>query len=69
MIKLIQQEYSNPQREWMNSWLADTPEDLTPDFDPKGASGSSVVVISTKDVYIKNSQGKWQKVGTTEVVE
>lgn len=68
MTKLIQQEYSGPQRAWMNTWQSDDGSDLTADFDPKGAVGSSIMVIATGDLYIKNSEGKWQKYGTTEVI-
>ena len=41
---------------------------ITADFDAEGAEGSIILVISTEATYMKNTQGKWQKCGSTEVI-
>jgi hypothetical protein len=51
-----------------HTWVADDESKLTAGFDPDCAVGSMILVISTGDTYIKNTEGKWQKVGTTEVL-
>ena len=48
-------------------WLADDESGITADFDPESAEGSAIIVISTASTWMKNTQGKWQKVGTSEV--
>ena len=68
-MKLISREWNPCMGKYMNMWLADNESDVTADFDPEGAEGSSIVVIATEATYMKNTQGKWQKCGTTEVIE
>jgi len=41
---------------------------LLPISTPDSAEGSVIIVISTRSTYMKNTAGKWQKVGTTEVI-
>jgi hypothetical protein len=62
-MKLIGQ-----QDRYLHTWLADSAAEVTADFDAQGATGSMIIVIETKDIYIKNSEGKWQKFGTNEVI-
>ena len=62
-MKLIGQQVSH-----VHTWLADTTADITADFDKQGAIGSMIIVIETKDIFIKNNDGKWQKFGTNEVI-
>ena len=51
------------------TYLANTAADVViGDLDPDCASGSVVLVVDTEDVYMKNTQGQWQKLGTTEVI-
>lgn len=52
----------------INTWLADDASQITADFDPKSAPGSTILVIATGDIYMKNCAGKWQKFGTSEVI-
>ena len=53
---------------YTRDWIADDESPLTADFDPDSNPGSTVFVISTKEVWVKNSQKQWQKAGTTEVM-
>lgn len=53
---------------YTRDWIADDADQLHADFDPDSNPGSTIYVISTEDVYIKNSQRKWQKSGTNEVI-
>lgn len=51
------------------TYLANTAADVVvKDLDPDCAAGSVILVIETEDAYMKNTQGKWQKLGTTEVI-
>ena len=50
-----------------NTWLADDEYSITSDFDAEGAEISTILVIATGNVWVKNTQGKWQKLGTNEV--
>ena len=52
----------------MNMWIADDESCITADFDTDSAAGSTIIVIATSSTWMKNSTGKWQKVGTTEVI-
>ena len=58
-MKLIENRWNNCQDKYENTWLADDESELNAGFDPDGAVGSSVCVISTGDVWIKNSKGQW----------
>lgn len=52
----------------VRDWLADSPDGISAGFDAESNPGSTIYVISTKDLYVKNSQRQWQKAGTTEVL-
>lgn len=67
-LKLVESEFNWILDGYIKTWLADSLSDFTADFDPDSAPGSSIIVIETKDVYIKNTEGKWQKFGTSEVL-
>lgn len=67
-MQLINREYNAFQDQYTNTWLANEATAIAPDFDADCAEGSMIIVISTKDVYIKNCNGRWQKFGTTEVI-
>ncbi len=67
-MKLIEREWNEFLNKYQHMWIADTEEGITPGFDPDGATGSMIMVISTNATWLKNSEGKWQKVGTTEVI-
>lgn len=67
-MKLIEQKWNPHMWQYEKTWLADTVEEITAGFDPDSACGSVILVISTGDSYMKNTEGKWQKVGTTEVI-
>jgi hypothetical protein len=67
-MKLIEKEWNPYLSKYEHTWIADDLEQLTSDFDPECATGSAVLIISTGDTYLKNTDGKWQKVGSTEVV-
>ena len=66
-MKLIEREWNVILNKYTNMWLADDESGITATFDPDSAEGSTIVVISTKSVWMKNTKGKWQKCGTTEV--
>lgn len=67
-MQLLDAKWSFPQGKTERTWLADDESELTAGFDPTSAVGSSIIVIATGDVWMKNSKGQWQKVGTTEVL-
>lgn len=67
-MKLIDREWNIHLSKYQNIWLADDESELSADFDPDGAEGSMIIVISTQANYMKNTNGKWQKLGTTEVI-
>ena len=66
-MELIEREWNPYLCKYQNVWLADDESSITAEFDADSADGSIIVVISTSSTWIKNTQGKWQKVGTTEV--
>ena len=67
-MKLIEKRWNCCLAQYEHTWLADDESALTADFDPDSAVGSIVMVIATESVWIKNTDGKWQKPGTTEVL-
>lgn len=67
-MKLIDREWNPYLNKYQNMWLADDESGISAGFDPEGAAGSVIMVISTQATWMKNSQGKWQKCGTTEVI-
>ena len=67
-MKLIDREWNPHLDKYQNLWLADDESGIVADFDTDSAEGSVIMVISTQATWMKNSQGKWQKCGTTEVV-
>ena len=67
-MKLTDREWNAYLNKYQNMWLADDDSDIASDFDPDGAEGSMIFVISTQSTYMKNCSGKWQKCGTTEVI-
>lgn len=67
-MKLIEQEWNPHLNAYEKTWIADEAGELEASFDSDSACGSIIMVISTGSTYMKNSAGKWQKVGSTEVV-
>ena len=67
-MKLINREWNAHLNKYQNMWLADDESAITSGFDADSAEGSVIIVISTQATWIKNSTGKWQKCGTSEVV-
>lgn len=67
-MKLIEQRWNPHLAQYEKTWLADTVDEITANCDPDSACGSVILVISTGDSYMKNTECKWQKVGTTEVI-
>lgn len=67
-MKLIDREWNAFLNKYMNMWLANEDSDIAADFDPDGAEGSMILVIASQSTYIKNTEGKWQKYGSTEVI-
>ena len=65
---LIDRDWNEFLMKYQNIWLANDASSVTASFDPDGAEGSMIYVISEGTTYMKNCSGKWQKVGTTEVV-
>lgn len=68
-MKLVGSEWNPYLNQHQNMWIADTEDGITVDFDSASAVGSSIFVIATEATYMKNTVGKWQKCGTTEVIE
>lgn len=67
-MKLIDREWNAFLNKYMNMWLANEDSDIAADFDPDGAEGSMILVIASQSTYMKNTEGKWQKYGSTEVI-
>ena len=67
-VYCINTSYDMTNNAITRDWIADTPAGITAAFDEESSPGSTLLIISTKDLYVKNSQGKWQKAGTTEVL-
>jgi hypothetical protein len=67
-MKLIDREWNAFLNKYMNMWLANEDSDIAADFDPDGAEGSMILVIASQSTYIKNTEGKLQKYGSTEVI-
>jgi hypothetical protein len=67
-MKLLDQTWNTYLGKFDRTWLADSELDIPAGFDPESAEGSIILVILPQVVYIKNSQGKWQKMGTSEVL-
>lgn len=67
-MKLIDGKWNHYLDKCEHTWLADDESQITANFDPECAEGSMIIVISTASTWMKNTQGKWQKVGTTEVI-
>jgi hypothetical protein len=68
-MKLIDKKWNPYLSQHESEWIIDTEEELTAGFAPDCACGSFAFVISTGNGYMKNSVGKWQKIGSTEVIE
>lgn len=67
-MKLISREWNEFLSKYENLWLADNVSDIASDFDPDCAEGSVIMVISTGAAYMKNTAGKWQRIGSNEVI-
>lgn len=64
---LIDSKWNQSQRAIERTYLANTQADVSiPDDD--SAAGSTILVIGTGAVWMKNENGQWQKVGTEEVL-
>lgn len=67
-MKLIDREWNDCTNKYDHVWLANDESGITAEFDSESSEGSAIIVISTNSTFIKNADGKWQKVGTTEVI-
>ena len=52
-------------RNRVEEYTLDTPEDLSRLAYANCASGSTALIISTGEVYIKNSEGIWEEIGSS----
>jgi hypothetical protein len=67
-MKIIEREYNPLQDKATYTVLADAASEVTANLYPECAIGSTILCVATKDIFIKNTEGKWQKFGTTEVI-
>lgn len=66
---LINSEWNEHLAKYEVTYLADTKAEVEKSkIDPNCAMGSVIFVISTGDTYMKNTDNKWQKVGSEEVL-
>ena len=66
-MQLIDRKWNSMQSKWEYTYLANSESDVTvPDDD--AAIGSQILVIGSGAMYIKNTEGEWQKNGTDEVI-
>lgn len=66
-MKLLDSDWNPHLNKYQNVWLFDNDTGITADFDPDSAEGSVIMVISTRETWIKNSQAKWQRCGSSDV--
>ncbi len=67
-MKLMDKEWNGCQNKYEHLWVAEYEAEIIANFDSESAAGSMIFVISTKDTWIKNERGKWQKCGTEETI-
>ncbi len=67
-MKLIKSTWNAHQSKYERQYIANDESEITADFDPDSADGSTILCVSTGNVFIKNADSKWQKFGTTEVI-
>lgn len=65
---LIDCEWNECTNKYIRVWVFDDESGITADFDSESSVGSVIIVIATNSTYMKNTKGKWQKIGTTEVI-
>lgn len=68
MVKLISREWNAHLEKYENTYLADSERDVTADCGEGCAEGSTILCVGNATAYIKNTQGKWQKLGSEEVI-
>ena len=62
---LILRAQNGEVRNLVEEYTLDTPNDLTALATTRCASGSTALIISTGEVYMKNSMGLWEPIGST----
>ena len=67
-MKLIDRTWNSYLGKYEHTWLADSEMDIPDNFDPESAEGSVIMVIFPQVIYMKNTKGKWQKMGSSEVL-
>lgn len=66
---LIDRKVNVTQSTFDMTFLANTAEDVDLSMVPEDcAIGSAILVVSEGAMYIKNTEGEWQKSGSTEVL-
>lgn len=66
---LIDRKFNAYQDKYENTYLANDAADVAvSEVDENSATGSVIMVVGSGAVYIKNTEGKWQKSGSTEVL-
>ena len=66
-MKLIDAKWNNAQKKIEYTYLADAESDVKAPAEDC-AIGSQILVIDTGAAFVKNTAGKWQKLGTKEVL-
>ena len=70
-MKLIDRQYNRFSDRNTDTFLANKVEDIPANINeqyPNSCAGSMIIVIESGAVYIKNTEAKWQKFGTSEVL-
>ena len=68
-MKLIDCKWNAHLNKPQTTYLANTLAEVKLDkVDANSAEGSIIIVISENVSYMKNTVGKWQKIGGTEVI-
>lgn len=68
-MKMIEEKWNSTIGKYERTFLANSEEEVNTGLCGECAEGSCILVISTGNTYMKNASGKWQKMGTTEVLE
>jgi hypothetical protein len=63
-MSIIIKTQNGEVRYGINEYTLDTPQDLTELNSVQCASGSVALIISTGEVYMKNSENKWEPIGS-----
>lgn len=66
-MRLFDKNWNPYMGRYEHVWLADSEDEITADCVEGAGEGDVILALDTGSTWVKNTEGKWQKVGTTEV--